>query len=247
MNILEKHNLVKKLVSAAAMSFALLGGTYLVNNQTTQTVQAARQHIIAPHTVAQYNHYIRLANRKGTHYFGYHVEMSHWAIGADNYEMNGAPDHDEDAFFSVCDIVGTKTIKGKHFFIVDNHPGHFLVLAKDFYVPTSYQVKRGQTVQVWGQEETTNDNGDIVYHNNAISYLKFHGGKYFMVLDKRGSRNTFTDANGVVYRAVVESDGTANFIKQSDLAKMHKAAHTYRINGAKFNSRGRLINSIWHQ
>ena len=40
MNILEKQNIVKKLVSAAAMSFVLLGGTYLVNNQTAQTVNA---------------------------------------------------------------------------------------------------------------------------------------------------------------------------------------------------------------
>lgn len=245
MNILEKHNLAKKLVSAAAMSFALLGGTYLVNNQTTQTVQAARR-VVNANTVSSYKHYRKLANRKGTHYFGYHVSMASWAMGADNYSMSGRHygDYNGILFGNNNDIVGTKTINGKHFFIDDNHPGHFLVLANDFNAPTSYQVKRGQTVQVWGQEETTNDNGDIVYHNHAIRYLKFHGGKYFMVLDKRGSRNTFTDANGVVYRAVVESDGTANFIKQSDLAKMHKAAHTYRINGAKFNKRGRLVGGI---
>lgn len=246
MNILEKHNLAKKLVSAAAMSFALLGGTYLVNNQTTQTVQAARR-TVHVNTVSGYNHYRKLANRKGTHYFGYTVKMSNWAMDGWNYSMQGkAPDNNLDKMNSLCDteIIGTKTINGKHFFIATDHPGKFLVLAKDFYAPTSYQVKRGQTVQVWGQEETTNDNGDIVYHNNAIRYLKFHGGKYFMVLDKRGSRNTFTDANGVVYRAVVESDGTRNFIKQSDLAKMHKAAHTYRINGAKFNKNGRLIGGI---
>lgn len=244
MNILEKHNLVKKLVSAAAMSFALLGGTYLVNNQTTQTVQAARR-VVHVNTVSGYNHYRKLANRKGTHYFGYTAEIASWAMGADNYTMQGKHHNDYDGnMFPDADIVGTKTVNGKHFFIVDNHPGHFLVLAKDYYAPTSYQVKRGQTVQVWGQEETHTEDGDIVYHNNAIRYLKFHGGKYFMVLDKRGSRNTFTDANGVVYRAVVESDGTSNFIKQSDLAKMHKAAHTYRINGAKFNKNGRLIGGI---
>ena len=244
MNILEKHNLAKKLVSAAAMSFALLGGTYLVNNQTTQTVQAAHKNIYA-HTATLHNHYIRLANRKGTHYFGYHIDMSDWCMGEYMYHMNGKPytADGEDALNHV-DILGTKTLNGKHYFICDGHPGKFLVLAKNYYAPISYQVKRGQTVQVWGQEETTNDNGDIVYHNNAIRYLKFHGGKYFMVLDKRGSRNTFTDANGVVYRAVVESDGTSNFIKQSDLAKMHKAAHTYRINGAKFNKNGRLIGGI---
>lgn len=243
MNILEKHNLAKKLVSAAAMSFALLSGTYLVNNQTTQMVQAARR-VVHVNTVSGYNHYRKLANRKGTHYFGYTANMAEWAMGADNYNMNGQHYGDYDGGFGDTNIVGTKTVNGKHFFIVDNHPGHFLVLANDYYAPTSYQVKRGQTVQVWGQEETHTEDGDIVYHNHAIRYLKFHGGKYFMVLDKRGSRNTFTDANGVVYRAVVESDGTSNFIKQSDLAKMHKAAHTYRINGAKFNSRGRLIGGI---
>lgn len=242
MNILEKHNLAKKLVSAAAMSFVLLGGTYLVNNQTTQTVQAARR-VVHVNTVSGYNHYRKLANRKGTHYFGYTVRMAGWAMENGIYSMNGKLE-DADVFFSDGEILGTKTINGKHFFIATDHPGKFLLLAKDFYAPTSYQVKRGQTVQVWGQEETHTEDGDIVYHNNAIRYLKFHGGKYFMVLDKRGSRNTFTDANGVVYRAVVESDGTANFIKQSDLAKMHKAAHTYRINGAKFNKNGCLVGGI---
>lgn len=242
MNILEKHNLAKKLVSAAAMSFALLGGTYLVNNQTTQTVQAARR-VVHVNTVSGYNHYRKLANRKGTHYFGYTVNMAGWAIDSGTYSMNGKL-VDHDVFFDDTEILGTKTINGKHFFIATDHPRKFLVLANDYYAPTSYQVKRGQTVQVWGQEETHTEDGDIVYHNHAIRYLKFHGGKYFMVLDKRGSRNTFTDANGVVYRAVVESDGTSNFIKQSDLAKMHKAAHTYRINGAKFNKNGHLIGGI---
>lgn len=241
MNILEKHNLAKKLVSAAAMSFALLSGTYLVNNQTTQMVQAARR-VVHVNTASGHNHYIKLANRKGTHYFNHTVKMSDWAMGTGIYSMSGKLE-DTDSL-SNTEILGTKTINGKHFFIATDHPGKFLVLANDYYAPTSYQVKRGQTVQVWGQEETTNDNGDIVYHNNAIRYLKFHGGKYFMVLDKRGSRNTFTDANGVVYRAVVESDGTSNFIKQSDLAKMHKAAHTYRINGAKFNKNGYLVGGI---
>lgn len=241
MNILEKHNLVKKLVSAAAMSFALLGGTYLVNNQTAQTVQAARR-VVHVNTVSGYNHYHKLANRKGTHYFGYTVQMSDWAMGTGIYSMSGKLEDNDSVSDTV--ILGTKTINGKHFFIATDYPGKYLVLANDYYAPTSYQVNNGQTVQVWGQEETHNDNGAIVYHNNAIRYLKFHGGKYFMVLDERGSRNTFTDANGVVYRAVVESDGTSNYIKQSDLAKMHKAAHTYRINGATFNKNGRLIDGI---
>ena len=241
MNILEKHNLVKKFISAAAMSFALLGGTYLINNQTAQTVQAARR-VVHVNTVSGHNHYHKLANRKGTHYFGYTVYMSDWAMGTGVYSMSGKLE--DTGSLSNTEIIGTKTIKGKHFFIAFDDPGKFLVLANDYYAPTSYQVNRGQTVQVWGQEETHNDNGDIIYHNNAIRYLKFYGGKYFMVLDKRGSCNTFTDANGVVYRAVVESDGTSNYIKQSDLAKMHKAAHTYRINGAKFNKNGRLIGGI---
>lgn len=241
MNILEKHNLVKKFVSATAMSFALLGGTYLINNQATQTVQAARR-VVHVNTVSGHNYYHKLANRKGTHYFGYTATMSDWAMDTGVYSMRGKLED----INNLCDteILGTKTINGKHFFIATDHPGTFLVLANDFYAPTSYQVNRGQTVQVWGHEETHTDNGDIVYHNNAIRYLKFYGGKYFMVLDKRGSGNTFTDANGVVYRAVVESDGTCNYIKQSDLAKMHKAAHTYRINGATFNKNGRLIDGI---
>ena len=165
-------------------------------------------------------------------------------MGADNYNMNGQHYGDYDGGFGDTNIVGTKTVNGKHFFIVDNHPGHFLVLANDYYAPTSYQVKRGQTVQTWNQVETTNDNGDIIYYNEVARRMKFHGGKYFMVLDKRGSRNIFTDANGVTYRAAVTSDGLSMFIKQSDLAKMHKAAHTYRINGAKFNSRGCLVGGI---
>ncbi len=245
MNILEKHNLVKKLVSAAAMSFALLGGTYLINNQTAQTVQAARR-VVNVNTVSGYNHYHKLANRKGTHYFGHIVYMSDWAMGTGVYSTSGKLE--DTGSLSDTAILGTKTIKGKHFFIATDHPGnfqsHFLVLANDYYAPTSYQVNRGQTVQTWNQIEPDNDNGDIIYYNGAARRMKFHGGKYFMVLDKRGSRNTFTDANGVVYRAVVESDGLSMFIKQSDLAKMHKAAHTYRINGAKFNKNGRLIGGI---
>ena len=241
MNILEKHNLVKKLVSAAAMSFALLGGTYLINNQTAQTVQAARR-VVHVNTVSGYKHYHKLANRKGTHYFGYTVYMSNWAMGAGVYSTSGKLE-DVDSV-SDTEILGTKTIKGKHFFIAFDDPGKFLVLANDYYAPTSYQVNRGQTVQTWNQIEIDNDNGDIIYYNGAARRMKFHGGKYFIVLDKRGSRNTFTDANGVTYRAAVTSDGLSMFIKQSDLAKMHKAAHTYRINGAKFNKNGRLIGGI---
>ena len=74
MNILEKHNLAKKLVSAAAMSFALLSGTYVVNNQTAQTVQAARR-VVNVQTPGAISHYIKLANKPGTHYFHKQLEM----------------------------------------------------------------------------------------------------------------------------------------------------------------------------
>ena len=168
--------------------------------------------------------------------------MSDWAMGTGVYSTSGKLE-DNDSI-SDTEILGTKTINGKHFFIATDDPGKFLVLANDYYAPTSYQVNRGQTVQTWNQIEIDNDNGDIIYYNGAARRMKFHGGKYFIVLDKRGSRNTFTDANGVTYRAAVTSDGLSMFIKQSDLAKMHKAAHTYRINGAKFNKNGRLIGGI---
>lgn len=238
MNILEKHNLVKKLVSAAAMSFALLGGTYVVNNQTAQTVQAARR-VVNVQTPGAISHYIKLANKPGTHYFHKQLEMINWAADGPTYNMHGE-DPDCDVTFGGSDVVGTKTINGEHYFIANNYPGHYLTRAKDFYAPVSYQINKGQTVQTYNRGETRDDNGDAVYLDSVGKNLKFGHGKYFMVLDKRGTGNR-VKIQGEWYLATADQHGYVRYIKQSDLSKMHRAAHTYNVAKATFNKYGNLI------
>ncbi|MFH4427597.1 hypothetical protein [Lactobacillus helveticus] len=71
------------------MSFALLGGTYLVNNQTAQTVQAARR-VVNVQTLGACSHYITLANKPGTHYFhNKQLEMINWSVDSPTYNMHG--------------------------------------------------------------------------------------------------------------------------------------------------------------
>lgn len=238
MNILEKHNLAKKLVSAAAMSFALLGGTYLVNNQTTQTVQAARR-VVNVQTPGAISHYIKLANKPGTHYFHKQLEMINWAANSPTYNMHGEKP-ELTTTFGGDDIVGTKTINDKHYFIANNYPGHFLTLAKDYYAPVSYQINKGKTLQTYNRGETSDDNGDPVYLDSVGKNLKFGHGKYFMVLDKRGTGNR-VKIQGEWYLATADQHGYLRYIKQSDLRKMHRAAHTYHVALAKFNKYGHLI------
>ncbi|MCO0808280.1 hypothetical protein QFX17_09935 [Lactobacillus helveticus] len=180
MNILEKQNIVKKLVSAAAMSFALLGGAYLVNNQTTQTVQAAR-HVVNVQTPGAISHYIKLANKPGTHYFNKQLEMINWAANSPIYNMHGEKP-ELTTTFGGDDIVGTKTINDKHYFIANNYPGHFLTLAKDYYAPVSYQINKGKTLQTYNRGETSDDNGDPVYLDSVGKNLKFGHGKYLWYL-----------------------------------------------------------------
>lgn len=242
MNILEKHNLAKKLVSAAAMSFALLGGTYLVNNQTAQTVQAARR-VVNVQTPGAISYYIKLANKPGTHYFHKQLEMINWAADSPTYNMHGEkPDYG--ITFGGDDIVGTKTINGEHYFIANNYPGHYLMRAKDFYAPVSYQINKGQTVQTYNRGEARNENGDAVYLDSVGKNLKFGHGKYFMVLDKRGTGNR-VKIQGEWYLATADQHGYLRYIKQSDLSKMHRAAHTYHVNSARFDKHGRFVGHIY--
>lgn len=245
MNILEKQNIVKKLVSAAAMSFVLLGGTYLVNNQTAQTVNAARRvvNVVNVQTPGAISHYIELANRPGTHYFNKQLEMIDWATDSPTYNMHGEkPDYT--ITFGGEDIVGTKTVNGVHYFIANNYPGHFLMRAKDFYAPVSYQINKGQTVQTYNRGEARTENGDPVYLDSVGKNLKFGNGKYFMVLDKRGTGNR-VKIQGEWYLAAVDQHGYFRYIKQSDLLKMHRVAHEYNVNGARFDKHGHLIGHIY--
>lgn len=242
MNILEKHNLAKKLVSAAAMSFALLSGTYLVNNQTTQTVQAARR-IVNVQTPGAISYYIKSANKPGTHYFHKQLEMINWAADSPTYNMHGEkPEYT--TTFGGEDIVGTKTINGKHYFIANNYPGHFLMRAKDFYAPVSYQINKGQTVQTYNRGQGRTENGDPVYYDSVGKNLKFGHGKYFMVLDKRGTGNR-VKIQGEWYLATADQHGYLRYIKQSDLRKMHRAAHTYNVNSARFDKHGRFVGHTY--
>ena len=242
MNILEKHNFVKKFVSAAAMSFALLGGTYLVNNQTAQTVQAARR-VVNVQTPGAIIHYIKLANKPGTHYFNKQLEMIDWAVDSPTYNMHGEkPDYS--ITFGGDDIVGTKTINGVHYFIANNYPGHYLEVAHDYYAPVSYQINKGQTVQTYNRGEARTENGDPVYLNSVGKNLKFGNGKYFMVLNKRGTGNRLK-IQGEWYLATADQHGYFRYIKQSDLRKMHRAAHQYDVNSARFNKYGRFVGHIY--
>lgn len=242
MNILEKHNLVKKLASAAAMSFALLGGTYLVNNQTAQTVQAARR-VVNVQTPGACSHYIKLANKPGTHYFNKQLEMINWAVDSPTYNMNGEkPEYS--TTFGGDDIVGTKTINGKHYFIANNYPGHYLAVAHDYYAPVSYQINKGQTVQTYNRGEGRTENGDPVYYDSVGKNLKFGPGTYFMVLDKRGTGNR-VKIQGEWYLATSDQYGYFRYIKQSDLRKMHRAAHQYNVNDARFDKYGRFVGHTY--
>ncbi|MCO0808281.1 hypothetical protein QFX17_09930 [Lactobacillus helveticus] len=65
-----------------------------------------------------------------------------------------------------------------------------------------------------------------------------------MVLDKRGTGNR-VKIQGEWYLATADQHGYLRYIKQSDLRKMHKAAHKYNVNDARFDKHGHLIGHIY--
>lgn len=65
-----------------------------------------------------------------------------------------------------------------------------------------------------------------------------------MVLDKRGTGNR-VKIQGEWYLATSDQYGYFRYIKQSDLRKMHRAAHQYNVNDARFDKYGRFVGHTY--
>lgn len=156
----------KLILSTIVAALAFIGVGTAFNAQPV----AAKTKIIMVKSTKQQNHYIKLANRKGTHYFkGYKVKMQSFSVGTDCqtyeaafgdtgydtgspvYKMNGTIDHDSEYLSDGYQIeaIGTKTVNGKHFFISKDEDGKYLNLASDFYMPTSYRIKKGHKMKLY--------------------------------------------------------------------------------------------------
>lgn len=220
--------LVKKL-SIIALTGLALGGTVIVNLDSpakTQTVKAEkvpkwilRKYGRTRKTVPtkQYNHYIKLANRKGTHYFKIDHFMRDWHL--DNfvtYSMHGKRLETLNGSAGLPvgdDIIGTKTIGSKHYFITCDGEVVCLIHPNYFYAPTVYRVKKSQTIKTY-------DLPDEDYYYGYRETWDRSIGKFLVANSNvAGGRRLY---DGTAYRAIIYHDGFSGFIKESDMGKLDK-------------------------
>lgn len=231
---------------ASIAAFLAIGTISLSTN--ANTVAAKTRHIYVQSTKQQ-NHYIKLANRPGTHYFkGYKVTMAGWGSGmsedgldeygndgALTYKMNGQVDHDYTATDGIeATIIGTKSIGNKHFFISKVDGEKTLVLARNFAVPTMYRLKKGHHITEYKPSYVMKSNG--VYGNVDWKHLRLHSIGYhefnhkykfavMLVLSPKVESGRVW-YNGEAYRPISD-DGNGWFIKEKDIKKDLKKATGY--------------------
>lgn len=247
---LRRRKLLVAIASIAA--FVTVGIAGLANN--TQTV-AAKTKTIYVQSTKQQNKYIKMANRAGTHYFkGYKVKMRAYTgtlycdsdddgvnVGAPIYTMNGKIDSGYELRQAYTELfIGIKTINGQHFFIAKDSAGKYLRLAKDFYVPTSYRLKKGHHIKQY--QLVRSDDGFFTANDFKNPKLELEGN---YIWTKMFNRVLVVNAKtqdgriyykGEAYRPIYDTDGTSNgYFKESDIKNnLVKAKGTFGV-GDTFN------------
>lgn len=236
--------MLKKLIKRALLIAASLLTVFSVaTSVNSNNVNAARRHARTTHvrrrrvvrhhrvrrrrtkrhfvyyvaqTTGQYNHYLKLAQRPGTHYFKHAIRLQSWEgeTTGDGKDDTGA----NSVGYEV--IIGTKTIGNKHYFITSNEykrKAEGLATIKSFHVPTAYEVKPGQTIKIY---DTTEDG-----LNTWVHMYTWKGGHHLLVYNP----NTITGVkchNGEKYVAIDDNDALGGYIKASDMSKLKLS--TYR-------------------
>lgn len=211
-----RKNVILKLLSSIALSSALLGiGTVATNSIKPQTVQAAD--LLQKMTPKIINHYIRLGKRSGTHYFKKPISLTEFS-NADEDGTVGFHGQDVDYFGggigTINEVIGTKELNGVHYFITDDKS---LTPIDNFYAPTAYVVKPGQTIRaIMGERE----DGSWCSETTKV----FHSGEHLVLLNAkvRGGREHH---NGNTYYAISTQNGFyTSVITANDLHKIRRAA-----------------------
>lgn len=227
-----KHKIFAAVISMAA--FFTIGTVGLSTN--SQAVSAKTRTIYVQSTKLQ-NHYIKLANRPGTHYFkGYKVKMASdnaalnsvmdedKRCGTLAYKMNGQIDKSYDPTVAFAPtIIGTKTVGSKHFFITRDDDGKHLALAKDFKVPTMYRLKKGHHITAYDIPFLTNKDGVATYRNFGNPSFEvsdhFNSTKTRFLAVNTGTESGLVPWHGEKYRAFYITGGYGAYFKQSDIKK----------------------------
>lgn len=230
------HKIIKKLSLIAAGVGLATAGITAVTNTTSITVQAKTRIILAKKP-SQIRHYIKLANRKGTHYFKHPVGMVDFEAdnALEHFHMNGKFDDNTATESNIgTTIIGTKTIDNKHYFI---EKWHTLVLAKAYNPARGYKVKHA--FDVYSLPETAMTPIDKAEAHGQQVETIYKGAKVMICSPKTKFGRVVH--NGVAYRGVILEDGPYLMMKEKDMKKLvpytgHICGQTYFKNGTMTNS-----------